>query len=322
VTAEAVTAERATAEPAPPIVRRRRWRRYRPDLAVVAIVALLGLLALNVLTGVGWPGGPDAELKAGTSQPSLFAATCTSMIRPGEHGECVRQVQALLTESGTTLTVDGNFGVETLRRVAAFQVLAGLPATGRVDNATKRALVAGRVSMRTWSADRVERRIREVFRSAGVGDEAVYVARCHSRLDALWVSLQSDGSRGWGAFDLTDDVLGRYDGTRQVALDPEWNIQAAHWIWAEHRDFREWPACGGPSAGPRAAVKDQVTDSAPRRAKTRWSRTTQTSPPARGGPSSSRGQARAAARPPAPAAGSHSRSCNARPSPARATCPG
>jgi hypothetical protein len=89
-----------------------------------------------------------------------------------------------------------------------------------------------------------------VFRNAGDGDEAVHVARCHSHLDPLYVGLNPEGHRGWGVFQLTDDVLGRYDGTQRVALDPEWNIQAAHWIWAVHRDFRDWPGCVDPSGSP------------------------------------------------------------------------
>ena len=269
----------------PPPVRRSPM----PTLALAAVLILLSLLALNAFTGLGWTGdagsGAAAELKAGTSPPILLTAACATVVALGDRGDCVRQVQSLLTERGAKIVVDANFGVETLRRVVAFQVLAGLPATGRVDDATKQALVSAPVSMRAWSADRVERRIREVFRTAGVGDEAVHVARCHSRLDALWVGpdpqgpdaegQDAAGPRGWGVFQLTDDVLGRYDGTRHMALDPEWNIQAAHWIWAEHRDFRDWPACVGvsgtptpsPKAGSKAPRQMHVSDSALRPAK-------------------------------------------------------
>ncbi|MFI5910736.1 helix-turn-helix domain-containing protein [Dactylosporangium sp. NPDC051541] len=213
---------------------RRRWNRRLPDRAAVAIFALFGLLVLNALSGSGPPrgGGAATELKA---------AACAAVVGLGEHGECVREIQVLLIQSGTSLTVDANFSTETRRRVIAFQVLAGLPPTGRVDDATRKALVSGRISMRTWSEERIERRIREVFRNPTAGDEAVHVARCRSHLDALWVGPDPDG--GWGVFQLSDEVLGRYDGTQRVALDPEWNIQAAHWIWAEHRDFRAWPVC-------------------------------------------------------------------------------
>ncbi|GAA3451961.1 helix-turn-helix domain-containing protein [Dactylosporangium matsuzakiense] len=241
--------------PAPPVDRppapRRRHRRL-PDRAAVAIFALFGLIALNVFAGSGAPRSARADAGA-----ELKAAACASVIALGEHGECVREIQILLIKSGTVLTADANFGTETRRRVVAFQVLAGLPPTGRVDDATRKALVSGRISMRTWSEEQVERRIREVFRNPRAGDEAVHVARCRSHLDALWVGLDPDG--GWGVFQLTDEVLSNYDGTQRVALDPEWNIQAAHWIWAEHRDFRAWPVCADAAPAtpfaPRTALR-------------------------------------------------------------------
>jgi hypothetical protein len=154
------------------------------------------------------------------------------------------------------LTVDGQFGPQTLRRVTAFQVLAGLEPNGVVDQATKQALYAGRIKMTTWSPDRVAARIRQVF-PAGVAAQAVGIAGCQSFLDPLYMLSNTDGTRDWGIFQLSDRTLRQLHGTPTMALNPEWNIQAARQLWSKHKDFSDWPFCDrafrAASASPKAS---------------------------------------------------------------------
>lgn len=163
----------------------------------------------------------------------------------------MREVQTLLVAAKGRLSVDGDFGPETLRRLTAFQVLAGVSARNVVDEETKKALYGHKVSMATWSPDKVSKRIREVF--VEDPDTAVAIARCASFLDPLWVLPNTNGSRNWGVFQISDARLRELDGTPLRAFDPEWNIQAAHRLWNAHRDFHDWPSC-------EAALKDKPTD--------------------------------------------------------------
>lgn len=221
-----------------------RWptvSRSKVTLLAAGIALLLG-----VGTGVAvWATVPDRTAGAPTPGNSdgrlLFTPACAEAVSQGQNDACVLEVQRLLKEAGGRLAVDGSFGPETLRRVTAFQVLAGLPPRGVVDDATKRALYDRKVSLRIWSAKQVERRIREVF--VEKPDQAVAIADCQSYLDPHWLQPNPNGSRNWGVFQISDYRLTQFKATPRQALDPEWNIQAAHRLWLAHPDFSDWPSC-------------------------------------------------------------------------------
>ncbi|MEV4148807.1 helix-turn-helix domain-containing protein [Amycolatopsis sp. NPDC049691] len=210
---------------------RRRW--YVP-VAIAAVVLLAGGLFWFTADGSGSPPGRYADRV-------LFSAACRPPVSMGQHDECVTEVQNLLVSAQGRLSVDGSFGPETLRRVTAFQVLAGLPARGVVDDATKTALYDHRTSLAGWSPAMVEQRIRAVFTEAP--DTAVAIARCASFLDPLWVLPNTNGSRNWGIFQISDARLLDLGGTPRQAFDPAWNIDAAHRLWSARRDFHDWPSC-------------------------------------------------------------------------------
>jgi hypothetical protein len=223
-------------------------------------LALIGAVAL-VLAGGGvtaWLVGADgtAAPPPTVSGPLLVTSACPPVVSMGQHDECAKEVQVLLSRAGGKLDIDGDFGPGTLRRVIAFQVLAGLQPRGVVDEATKRALYDQKVSMTTWSPEQVERRIREVFPEEP--DRAVGIARCQSFLDPLYVLTNTNATRNWGVFQLSDKLLGELGGTQRQALDPEWNIQTARRAWSRHQDFRDWEHCDQPfrtsqppTSGPR-----------------------------------------------------------------------
>ncbi|WP_211277703.1 helix-turn-helix domain-containing protein [Couchioplanes caeruleus] len=221
---------------------RRMPRRY---LVIALTLAFVGTMTTAAFAAKHWSRedgarGPSATRSAADGR-LLFTPACADVVSMGQHDECVREVQRLLSQAGTTIGVDASFGPETLRRVTAFQVLADLPTKGVVDDATKEALYAGRVSLKTWSPAQVERRVREVFHEEP--DLAVRIARCQSYLDPHWITPNTNGTRNWGVFQLADVVLDRYQGTPRMAFDPEWNIRTAHRLWADKQGFSNWPAC-------------------------------------------------------------------------------
>ncbi|WP_030931418.1 helix-turn-helix domain-containing protein [Streptomyces sp. NRRL S-646] len=240
-TAEEITPPEITPDGTEKPRRSRMPEKLSSRVAVLAAVAAVVLVAGFVwLPGSGPAGEPAAKGKV------LESPACAT-VSMGEHDECVREVQNLLVRAKGRLAVDGDFGPETLRRVTAFQVLAGVTARGVVDEDTKKALYAQKVSMTTWSPAEVTKRIREVF--VEDPDTAVAIARCASFLDPLWVLPNTNGSRNWGVFQISDARLRDLDGTPRRAFDPDWNIKAAHRLWSVRHDFHDWPSC-------EAALKD------------------------------------------------------------------
>src|SRR5262249_34318639 len=141
----------AETDATPPETGRRPWRfrvpeKLSPRVAVLAALGAVGLVGRLVWLPRSAPGGA-----AQASRDRLLDSPACKTVSMGQHDACVREVQTLLTRAKGKLSVDGDFGPETLRRVTAFQVLAGLPATNVVDDATKKALYAHKVSMTTWS---------------------------------------------------------------------------------------------------------------------------------------------------------------------------
>jgi hypothetical protein len=218
-------------------------RRWYVAVAIAIVVLLAG--------GLVWVTADGSEPAAGRyADRMLFSPACQPPVSMGQHDECVTEVQNLLAAAQGRLSVDGSFGPETLRRVTAFQVLAGLPARGVVDEATKNALYDHRTSLAGWSAAMVEQRIRAVFTEAP--DTAVAIARCASFLDPLWVLPNTNGSRNWGIFQISDARLLDLGGTPRQAFDPVWNIDAAHRLWSAHHDFHDWPSCSAALQNPQS----------------------------------------------------------------------
>jgi transcriptional regulator with XRE-family HTH domain len=246
--AETTTTESDGQTPAgtPPLVETSAAPAARPRQARLRRLLILGSAAFVVLAGVAtwWVVSSGRESPRTVEGPLLLSSACPPVVSMGQHDECAREVQMLLVSAGAKLTVDGDFGPGTLRRVTAFQVLAGLQPRGVVDEATKRALYARKANMATWPPEQVERRIREVF--VEEPDRAVGIARCQSFLDPLHVLTNTNGTRNWGVFQLSDKLLGELGGTPLQAYDPDWNIRIAWRAWSRHRDFRDWEHCDQP----------------------------------------------------------------------------
>ncbi|MEW2614360.1 hypothetical protein AB0937_30070 [Streptomyces sp. NPDC047880] len=87
---------------------------------------------------------------------------------------------------------------------------------------------------------------------AEVPDKAVAIADCQSFLDPLHILPNTNGTRNWGLFQISDARLRELGGTPREALDPEWNIQAARTLWSRDRDFGDWPHCERAAEAPRS----------------------------------------------------------------------
>jgi hypothetical protein len=203
-------------------------------LGAVVIVLAGGVVAWTASSGKTLPEPPsDSRL--------LLSPACPPVVSMGQHDACVTEVQTLLERMGAKITVDGDFGPQTLRRVTAFQVLANLQPRGVVDEATKNGLYEQKTSLETWTPEQVEKRVREVF--PDVPDHAAAIARCQSFLDPLHVLPNTNGTRNWGVFQLSDALLNELGGSPRQALDPDWNIRMARRAWERKQDFSPWPNC-------------------------------------------------------------------------------
>ncbi|GAA2270660.1 hypothetical protein GCM10010234_01230 [Streptomyces hawaiiensis] len=233
-------------EPGPGPAGRPRRRRLRTSVVTAVIVAAVSLSAWALTNGRSPSGGGRGT---GEDRP-LFSAGCPPVIAMGEHDECVREVQRLLHAKGADIGVDGDFGPQTLRRVTAFQVLAGLQPNGVVAEPTKKALYTSDVRMSVWPPEKVRERVREVFPETP--DKAVAIADCQSFLDPLHILPNTNGTRNWGLFQISDARLRDLGGSPREALDPEWNIQAARKLWSRDHDFGDWPHCERAADAPRS----------------------------------------------------------------------
>ncbi|MGW0334855.1 helix-turn-helix domain-containing protein [Streptomyces sp. NPDC003011] len=225
--------------PPAPAERPSRHRARSQTLGVIALILALGATAW-VVAAVSGTGPADGGASGG-GERLLFSAACAQPVSMGQHDACVREVQRLLVRAGAELDVDGDFGPQTLRRVTAFQVLSGIGPNGVVGEETKKALYAAQTRMNTWTPQRVRQRIREVFREAP--DRAVAIADCQSFLDPFHILPNTNGTRNWGVFQISDARLRELRGTPRDALDAEWNIQAAHRLWSRTKSFGDWPHC-------------------------------------------------------------------------------
>ncbi|CAL9606839.1 hypothetical protein SUDANB1_05541 [Streptomyces sp. enrichment culture] len=254
--APAPDGDRAPQPPAPdaasPPARQPRRHRLRVTVVVAAVLAAVTVSAWVLSSGRSPSGDGEGAggRKTGEAVRPLFSAGCPPVIAMGEHDECVREVQRLLHAKGADIGVDGDFGPQTLRRVTAFQVFAGLQPNGVVAEPTKKALYTSPVRMGVWSPQKVRQRVREVFPE--VPDKAVAIADCQSFLDPLHILPNTNGTRNWGLFQISDARLRELGGTPRKALDPEWNIQAARKLWSRDRDFGDWPHCERAAEAPRS----------------------------------------------------------------------
>ncbi|MEV6382839.1 helix-turn-helix domain-containing protein [Streptomyces sp. NPDC051773] len=205
---------------------------------------LLGLCFLLLVAGGTWvtlATRQQAAAEGADDGRLLFSAACAEPVGMGQHDTCVKEVQRLLAKAGADISVDSSFGPQTLRRVTAFQVLHGLDPDGVVGNETKRALYEPKERIRSWSPSKVRQRVRQVF--AEDPDHAVAIADCQSFLDPLHILPNTNGTRNWGVFQISDTRLRELGGTPRKALQPEWNIQAAHRLWKRAGNFGDWPYC-------------------------------------------------------------------------------
>ncbi|MFF6952445.1 helix-turn-helix domain-containing protein [Streptomyces iakyrus] len=253
--------DRAPEQPTPDAasrpVRQPRRHRLRVTVVVAAVLAAVTVSAWVLSSGRSPSGdGAGGGRSTGEAVRPLFSAGCPPVIAMGEHDECVREVQRLLRAKGADIDVDGDFGPQTLRRVTAFQVLAGLQPNGVVAEPTKEALYTSPVRMRVWSPQKVRQRVREVF--SEVPDKAVAIADCQSFLDPLHILPNTNGTRNWGLFQISDARLRELGGTPREALDPEWNIRAARKLWSRDRDFGDWPHCERAADAPRSPAPERT----------------------------------------------------------------
>ncbi|GAA3358114.1 helix-turn-helix domain-containing protein [Streptomyces antimycoticus] len=220
--------------PAPP-----PWRR-RPLIAVLALAVVSAGVAVTPLVGKALTSSDRSD--GASDGRLLLSSRCPVVVSMGQSDACVHELQSLLARAGGELDIDGAFGPATQMRVVVFQLRSGLTANGSVDERTKRALYENEGKpLDTWTPERVARRIREVFTEDP--ERAVGIADCASYLDPLYTLPNANATRNWGVFQLYDGTLRKLGGTREQALDPDWNIRAAHRLWALTHDFSAWKAC-------------------------------------------------------------------------------
>ncbi|MFC1418115.1 C40 family peptidase [Streptacidiphilus cavernicola] len=107
--------------------------------------------AFQTAQGIGVDGQVGPQTKAtlyglstqGPPAINLQSSQCPANIAGGELDGCVTTLQSLLVAHGASISVDGDFGANTLAAVKAFQTANGLHPDGQVGVQTKAALYGG-----------------------------------------------------------------------------------------------------------------------------------------------------------------------------------
>ncbi|MDX2703356.1 peptidoglycan-binding protein [Streptomyces sp. PA03-6a] len=102
---------------------------------IVSLAATAAILVAATLMGAGPAMAAPAPIK-------LTSASCPTDIVQGQVSGCVTELQNLLNAHGAGLTVDGDFGPNTLYAVREFQAATAIAVDGRVGPQTKSKLYA------------------------------------------------------------------------------------------------------------------------------------------------------------------------------------
>lgn len=80
-------------------------------------------------------------------------------------------------------------------------------------------------------------------------DQGVTFADCRLSLDPLHILPNAAGTWNRGVFQISYATLRGLGGAPLDALDPEWNIRAAHRLRNRAKSFDDWPNCLGHRMG-------------------------------------------------------------------------
>ncbi|MGI8808826.1 MAG: glycoside hydrolase family protein [Acidimicrobiales bacterium] len=171
----------------------------------------------QVLAGLSRRRSAEAALfQGGGSSPgamSMAAAPATEVLREGERGDAVRELQRRLTERGFALTADGIFGPATGAAVRAFQGQNGLDADGVVGPATWARLTGARAAPPPCSdASEVPPWPGRLLAEGVDGDD---VRRAQGRLKERGWRIVVDARFG----PKTDAVVRKYQGEKALVVD-------------------------------------------------------------------------------------------------------
>jgi peptidoglycan hydrolase-like protein with peptidoglycan-binding domain len=169
---------------------------------------VLRTVRLRAVRRVLLPAALGAVLVSGLAAPAFAApapldlnsSACPANMTQGEDDGCVTQLQTMLNQQGAHVTVDGDFGANTLAAVESFQTAQGLSANGQVGPETKAALyddVSGAPTAIDLSSSACPANMTE-------GEDDGCVTTLQSFLNSWGADLAVDGDFGIHTFDAVE----------------------------------------------------------------------------------------------------------------------
>ena len=151
-------------------------------------------------TGIAVDGivGPQTKAELYVSSTSvadpidLRGSECPATVEEGQTGGCATELQDLLNEHGAHLSVDGDFGANTLAAVESFQSAHGLGVDGEVGPLTKAALYGSTAT----PGSAINLLSAQCPANITEGEDDGCVTTLQSLLDAHGASLSVDGDFG------------------------------------------------------------------------------------------------------------------------------
>ncbi|GAA4908140.1 putative peptidoglycan binding protein [Stackebrandtia albiflava] len=190
-----------------------------------------------------------SPVHASAEVETTATALCSTTLRYGSSGTCVKKLQTRLNElglnCGNKLTVDGKFGPATRMRVFAFQGRNRIAVDGVVGPITRGKLANPDSNLKVSCDSTIAAQIRSVW-PASLEDKAIRVARCESGLNPIAVGVNTNGTKDMGVFQFnTGGTLQEWlpgSSTKikiDNALTSTENIKAAYRLY-KSRGWQPW----------------------------------------------------------------------------------
>lgn len=194
---------------------------------------------------------------------NLLSGACPTLVEQGETDGCVRTLQSLLSAHGYSLTIDGDFGPNTLSAVKSFQKAAGLTVDGIVGPATKAALYGnggnGNGSGSTGAPTPINLKSSSCPTDIQQGQISGCVTELQSLLNEAGAKLSVDGDFG----PLTAAAVKNYQSAHGLSADGIVGPQTKNVLYGGSYTPPSAPPAGGNANSKIVTIANDIVNGTP-----------------------------------------------------------
>jgi hypothetical protein len=200
----------------------RRWPRLGFHARVLTASALVvgGLVVPGLVSG-SWPGHESEAGAVVVQAQAPVAVAAVGIPSGGSAGPAATTTPT--TATATTVA-------PAVATTTTFPWVVMIDPSSTTSTTQPFALPPGAVLSTAQAQDLIRSRFPR-----GEWDNALAVAECESRFQALAVNVNTNGTRDLGLFQINDGgTLQELGGDEGLAFDPVWNVDAAYRLWRSY----------------------------------------------------------------------------------------